>query len=173
MGQERRKFPRGRPESGYQIACYPTAFRKEGDSTRSLATKFIDLSSKGACIVTPGRLRPGVILTVHVRHTQDRSRFKGKAVVRWAKTLKRNRKEAHIAGLEFTEILDARGERMMFLRKWARGLGLLTPEERRQNQKKSVLQKARIRIFEPRSFLESIDKRVNGPLGSPSERMLG
>lgn len=155
MDRERRQYSRTKPGAGYRIDCYSTDFRREGSSRHSLAIKFIDFSSKGACIVTPGRLRRGITLMVQVRHVEDRSRFKGKAVVRWSETLRRNGKEAHIAGLEFTDVLEARGERMTFLRQWARGLGLITPDEIRRKRKRAVLEKARVQMT-PSSVMKAV-----------------
>jgi hypothetical protein len=115
MQAERRKHPRTKPDSTFRFTCYNADFEEHPLHRTNLALKAVDISAKGLCIVTSGRLRAGVTLMVLIDVPDSDVRFRGKAVVRWSQTLHHQGREAHVAGVELTQVLEARGEKVRFL----------------------------------------------------------
>jgi hypothetical protein len=117
MREERRKYPRSKPPVEFVFSCVTAEFARGGDN---LALRFIDMSPKGALIVTTGRLRPGAALQFRIESQKSRALFRGKAVVRWAETWVREGREANVAGVEFMEAEELRGEEMRYFMPWIR-----------------------------------------------------
>jgi c-di-GMP-binding flagellar brake protein YcgR len=106
--EERRRHPRQRLEEGYVIHC---TSRGEGASN-NLASKLLDISRSGACLITVGRLREGLPMDLEITFPGRRDRFRARAVVRWSQTVESTgpiRRTAHVAGVRFEEILDVQG----------------------------------------------------------------
>jgi hypothetical protein len=119
MTQERRKYPRTKPPEHYALIAWTAEMSNQPGRRLNLAVKFVDMSPKGALIVTVGRLREGVHLNVEVKNSKTELRFLGKAVVRWSQTWSRGGREAEVAGLEFTEVADVSGDEMRFFTSWS------------------------------------------------------
>jgi len=115
MQTERRKHPRSKPDSTFRFTCYNADFKEHPLHRTNLAIKGVDISPKGLCVVTAGRLRVGVGLVVHIDVPDSDVRFRGKGLVRWSQTLQHQGREAHVAGIELTQVLEARGEKVRFL----------------------------------------------------------
>jgi hypothetical protein len=133
MPEERRKYPRSKPDPTLRLLCHNAEFDEKPLHRTNLCLKWLDVSAKGACIVTPGRLRVGVQLMVIIEVPETSVRFRGKAVVRWAQTLQHQGREAHVAGMEFMEVLEAQGDKVQFLKSWWRGP--VEVDERRKHQR--------------------------------------
>jgi hypothetical protein len=131
--QERRKYPRTKPPNDYVLAVSTAEMETTAGRRLNLAVKFVDMCPKGALVVTVGRLREGVQLNVEITRTRSDYRFRGKAVVRWSQTWTRGGREAEVAGIEFTEVTEVRGEEMKFFASWARGSAGLTDASQRQH----------------------------------------
>ena len=132
MPQERRKYPRIKPPPEFAFACSTAEFAGAGARV-NLAVRFIDMSPKGALVVTTGRLRPGALLDFEIVSEKTRACFRGKAVVRWAQTWVREHREANVAGLEFTEATEVRGEEMGYFLPWVRDKSRFVQTARREH----------------------------------------
>jgi c-di-GMP-binding flagellar brake protein YcgR len=121
MPEERRKYPRSKPDPVLRIFCATAEFEEKPLHRTNLALKWLDVSAKGSCIVTSGRLRVGVQLMVTIDVPDTTVRFRAKAAVRWSQSLQHKGREAEVAGIEFMEVLEAQGEKVQFLRSWWRG----------------------------------------------------
>jgi c-di-GMP-binding flagellar brake protein YcgR len=97
MHAERRQSPRVRPDPGIVCTCTGAGF----PGGHNLATRLLDVSASGACIVTVGRLRERIPVLVDIQGPQATSRVKARAVVCWSQTLERRGRTAHVAGLYF------------------------------------------------------------------------
>lgn len=117
---ERRRYPRERPQETYVLACYNAEFPTRSTDHYNLATRLIDLGSKGLCMTTVGRLREGVPLFVDLSIPGPGGRFKAQGTVRWSQTLESRSRVAHVAGVEFEKVLEAFGEKVEFLTIWMR-----------------------------------------------------
>ena len=115
MHDERRKCSRIKPESGFVCSCTNADFAGHGPRAYNLATRLLDVSPRGACLVTTGRLRERVPIIVDISVPQALARFKARAIVRWSQTLERGGRTAHVAGLRFERILESYGDRLSFL----------------------------------------------------------
>ena len=111
MEKERRKYPRVRPAKDAQVEC-----RSEDVTTtaelHNLATRLLDLSPKGACIVTTGRLREGLPVKLEVSIPGSPSRLTVHAEVRWSTSIGSEagpQHVAHVAGLRFKAVKEAKG----------------------------------------------------------------
>ena len=120
MPQERRKYPRIKPSAEYTLACCNADFAAQPGQRSNLALKFIDMSPKGAMIVTVGRLREGVNLHVEIVNPGTGARFTATAAVRWSQTWERSGKEAHVCGIEFMDASEIRGDEMRFFSPWVK-----------------------------------------------------
>ncbi len=112
MQKERRKHPRVRPAKDAQVEC-----RSEEVTTtaelHNLATRLLDLSPKGACIVTTGRLREGLPVKLEVSIPGSPSRLSVHAEVRWSTSIGSEagpQHVAHVAGLRFRAVKEAKGK---------------------------------------------------------------
>src|SRR5437667_9267740 len=98
MRQERRRHERTKPPREIAIRC-TGAQHGPGFERYNFAEKVIDVSSRGICLVTVGRLRMGIPVTVELYVPEGGSRFKSRAVVAWSTTVESRGREAHVAGL--------------------------------------------------------------------------
>ena len=105
---ERRKYQRLKPEGTYSIVCTSDALDGRGAEV-NLARKLVDISAKGACIVSVGRLRSGVSLQVQLTLPNITSKFNARATVRWCQSLKDTGDDSHLAGLEFDRLIEGLG----------------------------------------------------------------
>ena len=115
MHAERRKHSRVKPDPGFVCTCTNAEFSGHSRDPYNLATRLLDVSARGACLVTPGRLRERVPLILDLCVPQMLARFKARAVVRWSRTLERGGRTAHLAGLHFERVLETYGDRLAFL----------------------------------------------------------
>lgn len=102
-GTERRKYPRAKPAAGTQISCMP-----EGAAApENLASKVIDVSAIGLCIVSSAPLQEGSSLKVEISLPGAPSKHLVRALVRWTQSLESKGEKAHVAGLEFESVVEA------------------------------------------------------------------
>src|SRR6516162_7177376 len=100
MTEERRRSGRI-PAKEAEVACTSPGFAKPGSPSYNLAVKLLDTSATGACLVTTGRLREGIPVTVGIIFPSQNARVMSKAVVRWATTVESKGRTAHVAGIQF------------------------------------------------------------------------
>jgi len=113
--QERRRHPRVKPDPLFRIQVYTSDFAENPLHRTNLAVRVLDLSARGACIVTPGRLRIGAPVVVAIDIPDTATRFRGKAVVRWSQSVEKQGREAHVAGVEILNVQECQGERVEFM----------------------------------------------------------
>lgn len=95
MSKERRGGSRKRPPKEAKVTL------RAKNVAGNLATKVVDWSAKGACLVTTDRLRPGAALELSL--SGGGVRLRAKAVVRWSTTVRKDTRTAHVCGLEIRE----------------------------------------------------------------------
>lgn len=163
MLQERRRFPRYKPQGNYVISCYNAEFSGKANDNYNLASRILDLGPRGACMLTVGRLRVGVPLVIDIHIPHERSHFKARAVVRWSQTLQSKDpvpKFAHVVGLEFDKVFDAHGHKGEML---ASGVGAPkkkgAPEPRRRH-KRFVTRGAQV-VCVPKGFWNVLGFKTN------------
>jgi len=105
MSRERRRHPRKRAV-GDDILLRAAEGK---DALFNLARRVVDLSPRGACVVTVGRLRPGLQVVANLKVPGTRLDVKLMGVVRWSTTVERGGRSAHVAGLEFDQALASEG----------------------------------------------------------------
>jgi c-di-GMP-binding flagellar brake protein YcgR len=115
MHSERRKSYRIKPDSGFVCTLMSAEYEGHPGAAPNLATRLLDVSSGGACLVTVGRLRERVPLILDIHVPQALARFKARASVRWSETLERRGRTAHVAGLRIDRVLESYGDRLSFL----------------------------------------------------------
>lgn len=103
--RERRRHPRKRAV-GDDILLRAAEGK---DAEFNLARRVVDLSPRGACVVTVGRLRPGLNVIANMKVPGTRLDVKMLGVVRWSTTVERGGRTAHVAGLEFDHALQVEG----------------------------------------------------------------
>lgn len=159
MRPERRRYPRVRPELGTVVTCYGAEFEKLPTGRTNLAVKAVDLGGKGACLVTIGRLREGLPVIVEISLPESHARLRARAVVRWSQTWVRESREAHVAGVEFLEILEASGEKVQFMTQGCRRppTAPTGPALRKEHQK-ALIQKTQVR-YHPIGFWSAMGFR--------------
>ena len=137
MPPERRKHLRRKPDQGVQVSAQSaTAVASGGTTVRSnCAVKIIDLSDKGACLVTTGRLRAGAELQVRLFIDGTEDLYVAKAVVRWAQTWTHNNREADVAGVEFMQVQEVRGMRFRSMAAWAAAVPTAQSDKRQQKRR--------------------------------------
>jgi hypothetical protein len=162
MRAERRKHPRTRAGGGFLITCVGAEFLGRASDHYNLATKLLDLSSRGLCLVSVGRLRPGLPVTVDVHVPGDGSRFRARAAVRWSETLEDKGRTAHVAGLEFDKVLEARGATFEFISGWMSHRAAAGTDAQRRS-KRFIPRDAAVACF-PRGFLRLLGVRSNAAL---------
>lgn len=109
MAHERRRHARVKPPANYVISCTNADFSGRSSDHYNLADRLLDLSARGACVVTVGRLRPGVSVVLDISIPRARARYRVKAVVRWSQTVQSKEphpREAHVVGLEFDRAIE-------------------------------------------------------------------
>jgi hypothetical protein len=73
----------------------------------NFARRLLNLSSKGMCIETTGRLREGVKLNVELRFEDLNGSLRSPARIMWVDTLKEGGQEVHKAGVWFVGPVEA------------------------------------------------------------------
>ena len=152
MQSERRKHPRVKPDSTLRVQCYSADFAGNPFQRNNLAVRCLDLSTGGACIVTPGRLRVGAPLVISVDVPDTATRFRGKAVVRWSQTIEKQGREAHVAGMQILEVQECQGDRVAFL---GAGSQKVLPVDERQKHRRVLVQEAEV-ICSPAGLMGSL-----------------
>ena len=104
MSKERRRHVRSGPSRGLEVRCASAEHADRHDERYNLATRIIDVSARGACLVTVGRLRKGVPVTVDLFVPNRAARFRSKATVQWSTTVESRGRVAHVAGLYFDRL---------------------------------------------------------------------
>jgi hypothetical protein len=97
---ERRRHDRAASPKEAKIACASEEWIAPGSDMFNLAVRLLDTSASGACLLTKGRLRAGIPVTVGIVLPNE-TKVLSKAVVRWATTVESKGRVAHVAGLEF------------------------------------------------------------------------
>ena len=111
MKKEQRKHPRVRPAKDAQVECRSEDVTSTAD-LHNLATRILDLSPKGACIVTTARLREGLPVKLEVSIPGSTARLSVHAEVRWSTSIGSEagpEHVAHVAGLRFRKVNEAKG----------------------------------------------------------------
>lgn len=111
MQKERRKHPRVRPARDAKVECRGEETTSTAD-LHNLATRLLDLSPKGACIVTTTRLSEGLPVKLDVSIPGSTSRLSVHAEVRWSTSVGSEagpEHVAHVAGLRFRKVKEAKG----------------------------------------------------------------
>lgn len=103
MMAERRRYSRTTTRQEAPILCSSLEAELPGRSSYNVARKLIDLSATGACLVTSGRLRQGLPVSVDLTVPGSNERVRLKASVRWSTTVESKGRTAHVAGLEFAQ----------------------------------------------------------------------
>jgi hypothetical protein len=114
MGEERRRHSRLKPDKGYIVTCYSAEAGDPSAAKYNLASKLVDVSPRGACLVTVGRLRARLPVQVEVYFPKTGARVRMRATVRWSQTVESrgpNKQTAHVAGLEFDKTLQLQNPR--------------------------------------------------------------
>jgi PilZ domain-containing protein len=164
MHAERRKFPRQKPDSRLVCSCTNEQFPAQGRNFYNLAMRLVDVSPRGACLVTVGRLREQAALIVDIFAPQDLARFKARATVRWSTTLERGGRTAHVAGIRFERVLESYGERLSFL--GGRGAASSPARTHEPQRRYKRFRPADVRVVcNPRDFWRSLGIRTNPALG--------
>ncbi|HVE42545.1 MAG TPA: PilZ domain-containing protein [Planctomycetota bacterium] len=141
MQTERRRHPRVKPDSMFRVQAYNPDFAENPLHRTNLALRCLDLSARGACIVTPGRLRVGCPLILSIDIPDTATRFRGKAVIRWSQSVEKQGREAHVAGMEILEVQECQGERVGFLSGAQRNL---LPADTRQKHRRVLANEAEV-----------------------------
>jgi hypothetical protein len=145
MRTERRKHPRRSPDKGVGVTCMSSTAASGSQATTSrsnVAVKLVDVSDKGACLVTTGRLRAGAELLVRLFVEGTDDLYAAKAVVRWAETWTKNGREADVAGIEFMQVQEIRGTRFHPMTSWAPAVP--TRAEDKRKQKRRLLETSKV-----------------------------
>ncbi|HEX7898530.1 MAG TPA: PilZ domain-containing protein [Planctomycetota bacterium] len=145
MQTERRKHPRRPPDKGVGITAMSSTATAgaQATTTRSnVAVKVVDVSDKGACLVTTGRLRAGAELLVKLFVEGTDDFYSAKAVVRWAETWSKNGREADVAGIEFMKVQEVRGTRFHAMTSWAPVVP--TRQDDKRKQKRRLLESSKV-----------------------------
>jgi len=101
---ERRGQDRSGPIKGLEVRCTSTADAGGGEGSYNFASRILDVSSHGACLVTVGRLRKGVPVAIDLFVPHTGVRFRSKATVQWSTTVESRGREAHVAGFYFDRV---------------------------------------------------------------------
>ena len=124
-----------------RVQCYSADFAGNPFQRNNVAVRCLDLSTGGACIVTPGRLRVGAPMIISVDIPDTATRFRGKAVVRWSQSIEKQGREAHVAGMQILEVQECQGDRVAFL---AAGTRKILPADDRQKHRRVLVQEAEV-----------------------------
>ncbi|HEX7898796.1 MAG TPA: PilZ domain-containing protein [Planctomycetota bacterium] len=97
---ERRKSPRISPPNA-RVWCVSGEF-EELYTTVNFAKRLVNLSLKGACVETAGRLRQDLKMSVEVRFDDLNGTLRSEGRIVWAQTLDEGgANEVHMAGIRF------------------------------------------------------------------------
>jgi hypothetical protein len=108
MKKERRRHGRTHPSKGLEVRCTVAEHAGREEERYNLACRIVDVSAKGACLVTVGRLRKGVPVAIDL-FVPHGVHFRSKATVQWSATLESRGREAHVAGLHFDRVFRTEG----------------------------------------------------------------
>ena len=134
-----------KPGRDTTVFCYSAEFTGPASNRNNLAIRAVDLGGKGACLLTVGRLREKLPVIVEITLPEDQARFRARAVVVWSQTLIHKSQEANVAGLEFTEILEASGEKVQFMAEGCRRpRQAATGQDLRREHRKTLLQQSEL-----------------------------
>jgi hypothetical protein len=123
----------------FRVQCFSAEFAENPFHRTNLALRCLDLSTGGACIVTPGRLRVGASIVISVDIPDTATRFRGKAVIRWSQSVEKKGLEAHVAGMQILEVQECQGEKVDFLGAAAQNL---LPADHRQKHRRMLVHEA-------------------------------
>lgn len=132
MKQEQRKHPRVRPAKDAQVECRSAELNSTAD-LHNLAIKLLDLSPKGACVVTTGRLRQGLPVKLDVSIPGSPSKLSVNAEVQWSTSIGAEagpEHVAHVAGLRFRGVREAKGPAFEGVERERTGGGKKDPRRR-------------------------------------------
>ncbi len=102
MKPERRQHPRGKLAWGLKVRCSSTELQARQFNH---AERVVDLSPRGICLVTVGRLRMGIRVAVEILSPSGRVEFSSGATVAWSTTVESRGRSAHVAGLQLDRAL--------------------------------------------------------------------
>lgn len=103
MHPERRRQPRTRPSSetvrlrAAEAAAVPY----------NLALRLVDLSDRGACVETTGRLRPGQRMILDLTLPGAPAPVRVKGTIRWSRSAPKEGRGPDVAGIQFEQALMA------------------------------------------------------------------
>ncbi|HUR39041.1 MAG TPA: PilZ domain-containing protein, partial [Planctomycetota bacterium] len=108
-GTERRKYPRYKPEGGTVILCT----REEGGGALggNLVQRVIDVSALGLCFISTTPLVEGSAVKVDIMLPGQKEKSGTRGKVRWTQYLESRGREAHVAGIEFEQVIQGLGGR--------------------------------------------------------------
>ena len=98
--RERRRYDRSPSAKEARVAAASEEYAGTGSDAFNLAVRLLDTSASGACLITKGKLREGIPVTVGIV-LPDNTKVLSQAVVRWSTTVESKGRVAHVAGLEF------------------------------------------------------------------------
>jgi hypothetical protein len=98
--RERRRHDRVSSAKEAKVAAASEEYAGTGSDAFNFAVRLLDTSASGACLITKGRLREGIPVTVGIV-LPDNTKVLSQAVVRWSTTVESKGRVAHVAGLEF------------------------------------------------------------------------
>jgi len=108
-GTERRKYPRYKPEAGTVILC--TREEANGVPGGNLVQRIIDVSALGLCFVSTVPLVEGSPVNVDIMLPGQKTKTGTRGKVRWTQFLESRGREAHVAGVEFEQLIENLGAR--------------------------------------------------------------
>jgi hypothetical protein len=107
MLAERRRYSRADLRQDHDLHCSSLEADLGGRVPLNVALRLLDVGPRGACLVTAGRLRPGLHVAFAFTPPGSRNPVRVTAIVRWATTVTSGHRIADVAGLEFEETLKA------------------------------------------------------------------
>lgn len=107
MKQERRGNFRAAPQEGLEVRLTSPENAGRHDERYNLAARILDISTKGACLVTFEKLPKGAPMAVELFIPGKGLRFGSKATVQWAASLNGEGLRTHVAGLAFEKLFKA------------------------------------------------------------------
>lgn len=101
---ERRRLPRSKAPAGGALRLRAA---EAAAVPYNLALRLVDLSDRGACVETAGRLRPGQPVLLELTLPDSRLPVKAGGVIRWSRSAPRDGRPADFAGIQFERGLMA------------------------------------------------------------------
>ena len=83
-----------------------------GETGENVASRVIDISAIGVCLVAQQALQEGAALKVEISLPGSRAKHVTRGVVRWVTSLEAKGEKAFAAGLEFESVIDALAGRL-------------------------------------------------------------